>query len=116
MNKQEQLHSKLNSNMSVSEIQNYIKQINAIRGFKNTLPEQMLLLIEEVGELAKAIRKDKTNVGIDETKLENYDTVEHEIADVFYVLTSIANSLNIDLFSALYAKEKINVNRKWNIK
>ena len=55
----------------------------------------MLLLTEEIGELAKAIRKDKTSMSIDKSKINNYDTIESEVADVFIVLCSICNKLNI---------------------
>lgn len=73
----------------------------------------MLLLVEEVGELAKSIRKEKTNMCIDKQKINNYDTIEGEIADVFIVLSSICNLLNINLYDVFCEKEKINVERAW---
>ena len=60
----------------------------------------MLLLLEKVGELAKAIRKNATNMSIDNSKINHYDTIESEVADVFIVLSSICNKLNIDLYKA----------------
>lgn len=114
MNDQKKLHDKLNENTSLTMIQDYIKNVIEIRGFGNQPVEQaMLLLVEEVGELAKAIRKEKTNMNIDKNKLNNYDTVEGEIADVFIVLNTICNLLNVNLFEALYEKEKINIERTW---
>lgn len=65
----------------------------------------MLLLLEKVGELAKAIRKNATNMSIDNSKINHYDTIESEVADVFIVLGSICNKLNIDLYKALKDKE-----------
>ena len=41
-------------------------------------------------------------------KIKNYDSIEGEIADVFIVLTSICNTLNINLYDAIIEKEKIN--------
>ena len=42
-----------------------------IRGFSNQSIEQaMLLMTEEVGELAKAIRKEKTTMSIDNNKIK----------------------------------------------
>lgn len=114
MNEQVKLHSELNDSMSLNEIQEYIKKVIDIRGFSDDIIEQkMLLLIEEVGELAKAIRKEKTNMGIDNAKISNYDPIEGEIADVFIVLNSICNSLDINLYKAFYEKEKSNVQRTW---
>lgn len=114
MERQKILYDDLNKNAELDKIQNYIKSVIDIRGFGNQPVEQeILLLIEEVGELAKAIRKEKTAMYIDKSKLNNYDTVENEIADVFIVLTSICNTLNINLFDAFYQKEGINVERVW---
>lgn len=112
--KQKELLANLNDNNSLREIQQYIKKIIEIRGFNNQpVEETMLLLLEEVGELAKAIRKSKTNMTVDINKLQNYDTVESEVADVFIVLTSVCNTLGIDLFQALKDKETENINRTW---
>lgn len=65
----------------------------------------MLLLLEKVGELAKTIRKNATNMSIDNSKINHYDTIESEVADVFIVLSSICNKLNIDLYKSLKDKE-----------
>lgn len=114
-NKQLDLFNELNENKTLREVQEYIKKVIEIRGFNKQSPEQtMLLLTEEVGELAKAIRKDKTKMCIDNNKINNYDTIESEVADVFIVLSTICNELNIDLYSAVKNKEKENINRKWS--
>ena len=99
---------------TLGEVQEYIRKVIEIRGFSNQSIEQaMLLLTEEIGELAKAIRKEKTTMSIDNNKIRNYDTIESEVADVFIVLCTICNELDIDLFSSLKDKEKENIERKW---
>lgn len=114
-NNQMQLWQNLTKDNTLLQVQEYIKKVINLRGFSEQKIEQtMLLLTEEVGELAKAIRKDKTSMSIDNNKIKNYDTIESEVADVFIVLCSICNKLDIDLFSALKDKEKENVERKWN--
>ena len=86
-----------------------------IRGFANQeIEKTMLLLLEEVGELAKSIRKNATNMGIDKNKINHYDTIESEVADVFIVLSSVCNKLNIDLYKTLKDKEEENIKRIWN--
>ncbi len=111
---QKELLNNLKKDDNLDTIQNYIKQVIDIRGFgKQSVEQGLLLLLEEVGELAKSIRKEKTNMCIDKGKIKNYDTVESEIADVFIVLTSICNTLNINLYDAVIEKEKINVERTW---
>ena len=74
----------------------------------------MLLLLEEVGELAKAIRKNATDMSIDKNKINHYDTIESEIADVFIVLINVCNKLGIDLYKSLKNKEEENIKRTWN--
>ena len=73
----------------------------------------MLLLLEKVGELAKAIRKNATNMSIDNSKINHYDTIESEVADVFIVLSSVCNKLDIDLYKAIKDKEEENIKRVW---
>ena len=105
-NSQLDLWNKLNEKNTLQEVQQYIKNVIKIRGFSNQKIEKtMLLLLEKVGELAKAIRKNATNMSIDNSKINHYDTIESEVADVFIVLSSICNKLNIDLYKALKDKE-----------
>lgn len=114
MNEQEELHKSLNNNCTLNDIQEYIKKVIDIRGFgKQPIEEEIILLTEEIGELAKAVRKEKTNMCIDQNKAKNYDPIEGEIADIFIVLTSICNTLNINLYESFYEKEKVNINRTW---
>ena len=99
---------------SLTQIQEYISKMIDLRGFTDdTVQETMLLLLEEAGELAKAIRKSATNMSIDVDKTQNYDTIESEVADVFFVLMTVCCRLDINLFSALKEKEKVNCNRNW---
>lgn len=118
MKKQKELLNNLNEKTSLVELQEYIKRVIEIRGFSNkSIQEEMLLLLEETGELAKAIRKKLPSGTIDKNKVYNYTEIEEEVADIFIVLTNICNLLEIDLYKAIIDKEKINVERKWiNIK
>ena len=113
-NEQLELWKNLKEDNTLEEVQEYIRKVIEIRGFSNQSIEQaMLLLTEEIGELAKAIRKEKTTMSIDNNKIRNYDTIESEVADVFIVLNSVCNKLNIDLYKALKAKEEENIEREW---
>ena len=114
---QQELLKKLTDKSAINEIQSYIKKIMEIRGFnKEKSSDKILLLVEEVGELAKAIRKNENNLGIDKTKEYNYSSIESEIADVFIVLLSICDILNIDLLKAFLNKEEENIKRIWSVK
>ena len=114
---QQELLKKLTDKSSINEIQSYIKEVMQIRGFnKEKSSDKILLLVEEVGELAKAIRKNENNLGIDKTKEYSYSSIESEIADVFIVLLSICDILNIDLLKAFLNKEEENIKRIWLVK
>lgn len=106
----------LNRQSTIDEIQEYIKKVITLRGFANQrVQDKMLLLLEETGELAKAIRKTLPEASIDYNKIENYTGIEEEIADVFIVLVSICNKLNINLYDAFINKEERNMERKWKM-
>ena len=113
---QQELLKKLSNESSINEIQSYIKKVMEVRGFnKEKSSDKILLLVEEVGELAKAIRKNESKLGIDKTKEYNYSSIESEIADVFIVLLSICDILNMDLLKVFLEKEEENIKRTWSI-
>lgn len=103
---------KLTKESSLKELQEYTKKMIKFRGFDNETPQDiMLLLTEELGELAKEIRK-STNIKMDikQTRTQNLDK---EIADVFNYIMALCVATNIDLFEAFKNKEEINFNREW---
>ena len=102
----------MKSETSLSDYQKLIRSLVVERGFdKETVPEVFTLLVEEVGELAKAIRK--TN-GQKIDKSRHQHDVEEELADVFWLLIDLCNRLDVDLAKAFADKEKINEKRQWS--
>lgn len=73
--------------------------------------KKLVMLIEEVGELAKAIRK---TVGLKFTETTRTTELEEEIADVQIVLLGLASMLGIDMFDAVSKKEEQNHKRTWS--
>ncbi len=91
--------------------QELVKQLVIERGFdKETVPEVFTLLVEEIGELAKAIRKAN---GQKVDKKSKHHDVEEEAADVFCLVIDLCNRLGIDLERAFKEKEDKNKQRKW---
>ena len=116
MKKQSELYELLNEKNTLNEIQNYIKEVIKIRGFsEQKVQDKMLLLLEETGELAKAIRKTIPEASVDYERIENYTDIKEEVADVFIVLVSICNRLNINLYDAIIKKEEKNIKRQWKV-
>ena len=103
----------LKPNPTLDDIQTYIKDMAAERGFASQTPLQtFLLLSEEVGELAKCVRKSHASMAIDTQK--QYDlNAAGEIADIIIVLTCIANQLGVNMEQAFRDKEEQNKQRIW---
>lgn len=78
---------------------------------KDTRSEKFVLFVEEVGELAKAMRK---AAGLYEEQAKPRDmSLEEEFADVLSYLLDLANCFQVDLEQAFRAKEAINESRTW---
>lgn len=95
---------------TLTEIQQYVAAKLKERNLEAGTQEYFLLLVEEVGELAKALRP---TYGIKMASDAAAQNIEHEAADVLWLLISVCNSLNIDLEQALRSKELKNENRVW---
>lgn len=105
------LSGELTDEVTFKEVQTYVKGKIAERGFdKETTQQKFALLVEEVGELAKALRKQNgIKIADDSATFE----IEEEAADVFWSLVAVCNTLNIDLLEAIQLKEKKNATRVW---
>jgi len=97
--------------MTLPELQAYIVRRSEERGFTNeTAQDKFALLVEEVGELAKAMRPLHGIKMADDAREQN---IEYELADVFWMLLSLSASLGVDLETAVLAKEAKNQERTW---
>jgi len=103
---------RIHRNSSLGVLQDYIARMVLQRGFGDETPRDILLLLtEEVGELAKAIRKAG---GLKTDVRDSRETpIAPELADVLIYTIDLANALSIDLAEALIAKEEVNRTRDW---
>jgi len=103
----------LPENPTLKNLQDYIKSIADERGWnKNNQLEIFLLLSEEIGELAKAVRN-KIGLYAEKNNTPNNDELELEFADVLNYIFDLANCFNINLEEAFRKKDKINAKRIW---
>jgi len=87
-------------------LQRYYKRIATARGYeRETAQNCLLLMVEEVGELAHTIRKSEKLVRHSPSHQTN---AAHEVADVFLYIVHMANILGLDLGSAVREKEELN--------
>ncbi len=101
----------LKENPTLQDIQQYVIELEQVRGFSDqTVLQKCLMLGEEVGELFKSIRKQQ-NIRID--PFSKFGSIEEELADIIIFICSIANRYNIDMEKALRDKEEINKKRAW---
>lgn len=97
----------------LSSLQNYIRKMIRLRNFEEeSILDAVLLLVEEVGELAKAVRH-KVGLMTDLSNVNNDHSISNELADCLIYILDIANLAGINLEEALREKEKINARKKW---
>jgi NTP pyrophosphatase (non-canonical NTP hydrolase) len=94
---------------SLRALQHYYARTARARGYDRESPQDcMLLLTEEVGELARSIRQ---VIGL--TRNHEYvgEDASEELADVQLYLVHLANILAVDLERAVESKERRNLER-----
>ena len=97
---------------TMADFQTYIKNICIEKGWDKRTPlEKMLFLTEEVGELAKAIRKEHGVYGYD--KPEDINHLAEELVDILNYVFDIANVYDVDLDTAFREKWEVNATRSW---
>jgi NTP pyrophosphatase (non-canonical NTP hydrolase) len=97
---------------TLPQLQQYLDLVCKERGWtKDSYAEKFLLFSEEIGELAKAIRKTQ---GLYQEKARQKPLeLEEEFADVLSYLLDLANYFQVDLEKAFREKEQVNSARIW---
>lgn len=102
-----------------ADLQKFVHDLEAFHGWLNVdLVHNVFLMVEEVGELAKAIRKyekifpEPAAAPTPEREAARLHVGE-ELVDVLNYLLAIANRLDIDLEAAFRAKNARNLERRW---
>lgn len=100
---------KADAGKSIRSLQAYYGRAAHRRGWSDESPrDTLLLLTEELGELARAVRKSE---GISRDGDWNEINLGHELADVQLYLLHLANGVGVDLARAVTEKERINAQR-----
>lgn len=99
---------------TLSALQQWVKEMKAANNWTPTdFRHEMALLVEEVGELAKAHRKGAEYGYLTAAQQQAGDSVGEEIADVLIYLFSLANVAGVNVEQALAAKLEKNRQREW---
>lgn len=100
----------------LNKIQQYICKKVIERGFDEESENDLfILLLEEIGELARIIRL-YSGLKTKETTIQNHESlnIEEEIADIFIYILIFANKFGINLFKSFISKERKNEEEKWD--
>jgi NTP pyrophosphatase (non-canonical NTP hydrolase) len=94
---------------SLRSLQKKVGEIRKKRGFTQDPERALILLVEEVGEVAQQLKRSWS---------PNYDTfsnsaIAEELADVLFVLLGLSDLLKIDIAEALKKKTASDSNRTW---
>lgn len=85
--------------MKISEYQNLVDSWITNEGVRYFEPTtNTIILMEEVGELARVVARKYAEQSTKEGEVLN---MEDEVADIFWVLTALSNQCGIDLEKAL---------------
>jgi len=93
---------------AIMRFQNYYRKVAVQRGYERESAQNcLLLMVEEVGELARGLRRDQKLTRHHESNSESLK----ELADVFIYVVHMANILDADLGEIVKEKETTNWNR-----
>ena len=90
--------------MDLKDIQEKIKKLEERKNWVNSPDAKITFLLEELGEVAKWVRKSRNKTLTEKER----DELNLEFADVLQHLISLANSFKIDLEEGLRKKKKLN--------
>lgn len=99
--------------LTVSRLQSFLRTYVREKGFQGeTVRDALLLLTEEVGELANAVRV-LSGMKVREGSIHRLPDLRDELADCFIYLLDIANLTNIDIDQAVRGKLGKDSSKRW---
>lgn len=101
---------KITGQTTLDEFQEYVRSYIEDRGFTKDPTVKFFKLVEEVGELSKAMG---SKIGLKSDSTTKLESIESEMADVLLLLFGLASTLGINLAEAVEDKEAKNRKRTW---
>ncbi len=97
----------------LGDFQQFHRQLDHDKGFPTDPYFNVLLLQEEMGELARAFAQQWVAVSQGRTASEALPAIREELADVLAYVLKLANYVGIDLEEAYLEKMRVNNVREW---
>ena len=108
-----------NDHPTLSDLQHYHRELDAAKGFTTDLYFNVLLLQEEMGELASAVaqvwRVERELGDLDTALAQEREGLAEELADCLAYLVKLASYAGGDLEAAYLAKMRRNLEREWRV-
>jgi NTP pyrophosphatase (non-canonical NTP hydrolase) len=102
---------------TLSDLQRYHRELDAAKGFHPDLYFNLLLLQEEVGELASVATRvwcaEQRTGDLDAALDQHRDGLAEELADCLAYIVKLANYAGVDLEAAYLTKMRRNLGREW---
>ncbi len=102
---------------TLQDCQAFHEWLDEEKGFSQDLPLNVMLLVEEVGEVAKEVRRLQGTLGYPDLVTREEEAREHlrdELADCLAYIVKLSNYVGIDLEVAYVRKMRYNMVREWN--
>ncbi len=104
---------KLDAEAGLPHLQRYVAEMVKRKGFAEESPRDVtLLLMEEVGELARVIRE-RSGLKTGHRSKRTASSLAAELADAFIYILDLANKTGVDLETAVGDKLAANARRRW---
>ncbi|MCY0876739.1 MAG: hypothetical protein OWT28_10800 [Firmicutes bacterium] len=101
---------------TLKDCQAFHRHLDELKGFSQDLPLNVMLLVEEVGEVAKEVRRltkaHQSGQASDVEKATSH--LREELADCLAYVVKLANYTGIDLEEAYVEKMRYNIHREWH--
>lgn len=100
---------------TLKDCQTFHRYLDDLKGFSQDLPLNVMLLVEEVGEVAKEVRRlTKAQLNAQEDGVAAATAhLREELADCLAYVVKLANYAQIDLEEAYVTKMRYNLGREW---
>lgn len=105
----------LKAQPTLRDCQSFHRWLDQEKGFSQDLPVNVMLLVEEVGEVAKEVRRigRANELGQSDRLAAAKQHLREELADCLAFIVKLANYTGIDLEEAYVEKMQVNIERIW---
>ena len=106
----------LSDRPTLRDCQSFHRWLDKEKGFSQDLPVNVMLLVEEVGEVAKEVRRLQKAQADPLLAAQENEALLHlreELADCLAFIVKLANYAGVDLEAAYVEKMRYNVDREW---